>query len=180
MLRDEEVRHFATGDGAIVMAQSHGIGAVQRGSVQSLGRQQSHFDARQGYGKLHVARRGGAGVIVGGNGHAQSAVNHLSGRGKGHVQEKRRARQAGRHDIGALQQTDVVVGHALQVIHREGATPDGHLHPTRRSQFLTVYLTPQAILHTSLQDAARIVRREEPSVTEHVNVVSQFLSRHGG
>ena len=57
-LRDEEVRHFATGDGAIVTAQSHGIGAVERHSVQGLGGQQPHLDARQGERKLHVARGG--------------------------------------------------------------------------------------------------------------------------
>ena len=71
-LRNPEVRPLPFGDAAVRRLQSHGVGAVQGGCVESFLRIQAQFDAGERHDELHVARRGRARIEVRGDGHAQS------------------------------------------------------------------------------------------------------------
>ena len=55
---DIEVGYFAHGNATVVLAQAHGIGTIDGGGVERLGRLQAHLDAGKRNHKLHGARWG--------------------------------------------------------------------------------------------------------------------------
>lgn len=66
-------------------------------------RGETHLRAGQGPDKLHVARRRGAWVVVGGESDGQASVDEATGRGKPHIKEEGRTRQTSGHGDGTTE-----------------------------------------------------------------------------
>lgn len=76
--QEEEGGVLATLHTTILRGQAHGSGGVEGDGIESLFGGETHLRAGQRPDKLHVARRRGAWVVVGGEGDGQASVDVIN------------------------------------------------------------------------------------------------------
>ena len=65
------------------------------------------------------------------------------------------------------------------MVYGEGVALHGRLYPTRIGELLTVYLSAQAVLRSSFENADGLLGCEEAFVAEHIDVERQLLLADG-
>ena len=166
----QQVGLFAGGERADPVGAADGVGGINGGGGDGLGRGQFQVAAGQGDDELHGLIPGCTGVAVRGQGQQTIRIQDLQSRGVIPLrQAKGRAGQGDRDRIGLAEGSDIGIRGAHQVIGRGGTQLNGQGGGSQVVKFIGVDLEREAQAFGFFQDLAGLSQVEGFVLAEDIH-----------